>query len=1512
MKTIQKALVFTLCFLLALPANLLFAAPQGGKVVAGQAQIEKSGATTSINQSSNRAIVNWNTFDIGKNELVNHQMPNQNSAALHRVVGGQGASQLEGQLKSNGNIFLVNPKGVVIHNGAKIDTGGFVASTADIANEDFMQGNYAFTKAGHPGAAIINKGNISVRDQGLTALVAPAVRNEGIIGARLGKVALASTDTYKLDFHGDDLINFTVQNEMVDGLYSTTGTPLGVENTGEIKAEGGVVLLTAKQLDDVVTSVVNNSGVVDVASAEIKGGKIVFKGYGNTDVVNTGTVTASSEKGDGGSIRMATDAKVSVSGTVEAKGAEKGGFIDISGKKETKLIKAKVSTEAKEMGRIRLGGEFQGGKDLGTVNAEMKENFVERFADKAVLASTEKLEMDAESEVVAGGNGTLIAWSEGETNLAGKVSAKYLETSGKALSVLHDPVVAKGGVWLIDPAIVNIINSGSNNITSNQINAAWLGNYIDTQGDVYITASSHIQVANNITSYNNTGWLTLQAPTIELEQGVRIEGLRHVVFWASDSFAMYDFSSISASSEIEISAASKVRICKSTILESDVLGIGADEAIRVEGGAQLKGNKRIHLYTSPIDVGGGSVNMITLGTGVGAEVSLISAGEIRIEAKDVTLSGATIRGGDIWIAREINYAGPGQWSVSRSADSINFYTGVEVDANYHVIRDIRPEIVADLTGTTVEGVASANRIYLHSQYYDSDAHNGLPLIKGRVVTFDGVDKKTMVIFPAASQNNAVIQASDAIVFKNGQYTLDSFTVETKSVYWDNTAILHGTQNHNNAHIFGVEAIYHDNRQTDAWPFSYVRLWGPDGKVFVPGGSVIPPDPKDPDPNDPNWTVEERRKNEMKLIMFLTIVDKNTSYNATDFSTIENDYYNIIMAHAQNDFASGYDLGLLYMNNHTQSFMTTAQNELRKAYTDYTLTLTQSEINLVQQTGYMRAYLQLANQQYNTNWSFAELKGAYELAFANRQGSLDILARLRILNPTYSGPMDAVVSVYTQLRNDMIALVKAYNGQDYTNASDSSLKTAHDQAESEVKNFIATWLGAASVPSGTTDLINAYSRAKATRDAWLEAEAKRAEEERLAAEAKRLEEEKKKNDADGNIDTIDKSKDDTGSESNPSTDAKSDDPNSDNQTWRWVYDDIVMGIPTGGYEPSLLEMVLLEERLRVLGAYDGVTTANYSEMVKKYNTLLGASPELAGAVRQSDERVYARAAEINAEEQVEEKRLADQRKREKILDGEAFKKSLSNINKSGSDGFISSEYASIVMPYTRYADAAYGNDSIIPSNAIKLQSASYSSGFQASAYYDPDLNQIIISYAGTNEFRDIGSADAGIMIGNVTSTQWQEAFLFYNELFKNPDFNYHLDNNYAEIILTGHSLGGGLAQVVGAVTGNQTFAFNPAEVPPALIGKGPESFSLNPFIFVTDLVAWASAKYVGNIPLHPLSPGESSNIHIIRSNKDVVSYGVTKSIHLTDDIINVSNAGLHSLESLIAALENKSGLSGSAK
>src|SRR3954452_138381 len=131
--------------LLPLGIGYAFAGPQGPVVVGGSANISNPGtANVTIQQNSQSAIINWRTFNIGAGETTTFQQPNSNSVALNRVTGGEGPSQIFGSLNANGKVFIVNRDGIFFGPTATINTSGFLATTSDIKNSDFMAGKYNF------------------------------------------------------------------------------------------------------------------------------------------------------------------------------------------------------------------------------------------------------------------------------------------------------------------------------------------------------------------------------------------------------------------------------------------------------------------------------------------------------------------------------------------------------------------------------------------------------------------------------------------------------------------------------------------------------------------------------------------------------------------------------------------------------------------------------------------------------------------------------------------------------------------------------------------------------------------------------------------------------------------------------------------------------------------------------------------------------------------------------------------------------------------------------------------------------------------------------------------------------------------------------------------------------------------------------------------------------------------------------------------------------------------------
>jgi filamentous hemagglutinin family protein len=246
------------------------ARPTGGAVSAGQASISTTSAKTLITQSSENAAINWQSYNVGAAQTVQYKQPNASSVTLNRVVGAN-PSQIAGHILANGQIVLVNQSGVVFSKGAQVDTAGLVVSTAGITDKNFMNGKLVFDQGGHLGASISNAGNITIRQAGLAALVAPQVANSGTITARLGRVILGAAETHTLDLYGDGLVALNVTGQVTKASVRGQQVTALVTNSGTILAPGGTVVLSASAVDGVVTNLVEAGGKIAAPSAEVTG-----------------------------------------------------------------------------------------------------------------------------------------------------------------------------------------------------------------------------------------------------------------------------------------------------------------------------------------------------------------------------------------------------------------------------------------------------------------------------------------------------------------------------------------------------------------------------------------------------------------------------------------------------------------------------------------------------------------------------------------------------------------------------------------------------------------------------------------------------------------------------------------------------------------------------------------------------------------------------------------------------------------------------------------------------------------------------------------------------------------------------------------------------------------------------------------------------------------------------------------------------------------------------------------
>jgi filamentous hemagglutinin family protein len=276
-----------------LPVSVMAQSPVvgSGGVTTGRATISQSGNTTNVNQSTQAAAINWQSFSVGSNSVVNFNQPGSTSVTLNRVIGTE-SSVIEGVLNANGHVFLLNGNGILMTKGSSINTAGFVASALDISDDDFKKGNYVFKANGSTGS-VVNLGTITAKDGGYVALLGNRVSNQGVIVATKGTVAMAAGDQVTLNFNGNSLVGVTVDKGALNAL---------VENKQAIYADGGKVILTAKAADDLLTAQVNNSGLIQARTVDDLTGDIQLLADGGTVHVS-GTLDASAPiSGDGGHI----------------------------------------------------------------------------------------------------------------------------------------------------------------------------------------------------------------------------------------------------------------------------------------------------------------------------------------------------------------------------------------------------------------------------------------------------------------------------------------------------------------------------------------------------------------------------------------------------------------------------------------------------------------------------------------------------------------------------------------------------------------------------------------------------------------------------------------------------------------------------------------------------------------------------------------------------------------------------------------------------------------------------------------------------------------------------------------------------------------------------------------------------------------------------------------------------------------------------------------------------------
>ena len=493
----------------------------------GQTSVKQtSPSLLTIDQSSQRAGIDWTSFSIGASERVQINQPGTSAVLLNRVVGND-PSNILGSLQSNGTVWLINPRGIVFGNNSRVDVGGLLASTLSITGQDLASGRVLLGNSSGGAGAIVSDGVITAGAAGVV-LVAPQLSVNGTIAAP--RVGLAAATDVQVNVEGDGLIFFNMRN---DGSL-----PTRLNLLGKVLADGGSAEVRAAARAGFADTVLNLEGIVQARSIGQRNGSIVIDGGSSGITLVSGKLDASgSTAGErGGDIRVLGD-RVGLFGnaTIDASGAAGGGT-------------------------VLVGGALHGAGDVHT-------------ASQTVVGANARINASATDN---GNGGQVVVWSNGATAFRGSIEARgganggdggFVETSGKqtlAFSGQVDTRAPRGvmGTLLLDPTDITIStdartstmtadNSGtftdSNTLaTTSNLNTGTLQTLLSSSNvkvDANASAGS-VDGGGSITVTNAISWasannLTLNATTtIDINAGITNTGTGGLKLWAGGAVTL--------------------------------------------------------------------------------------------------------------------------------------------------------------------------------------------------------------------------------------------------------------------------------------------------------------------------------------------------------------------------------------------------------------------------------------------------------------------------------------------------------------------------------------------------------------------------------------------------------------------------------------------------------------------------------------------------------------------------------------------------------------------------------------------------------------------------------------------------------------------------------------------------------------------------------------------------------------------------------------------------------------
>jgi len=449
-KSLQKSKPFSTLLFLFAGLTLLQANPTGGSVASGSASISGTGTSSvTINQASNIAIINWNSFSIGQGELTTFLQPSRSSAVLNRVTGG-GISSIDGTLNANGQVFLINGNGIFVGKSGVVNTAGFTASTEDISNNDFLSGKYQFS--GDSTAGVQNLGTINALG-GDIYLIGHTVDNEGALNAASGTVGLAAAQSVLIQQSGSEHVFVEPSPTAVSDPTATAVTNNGAITAAaaELRAANGNMYALA----------INNGGTIRATTVANQGGHVFLTSDSGT-IVNTGSVdvSATAAQGAGGQVTLKTSGTVVNHGQIIAHGGQggTGGTVDLSGGVVDFAGGVNLTTPGGTTGNllldpssITIDNNTNANGTITTTGTTTTYTPAPNFVGSELFTGTLEAQLAIANVIVNGVNNVTVAnaitWGDATASTSGMEFANSLTLQ----------TTAKGGTIVIDAPITGLV-----------------------------------------------------------------------------------------------------------------------------------------------------------------------------------------------------------------------------------------------------------------------------------------------------------------------------------------------------------------------------------------------------------------------------------------------------------------------------------------------------------------------------------------------------------------------------------------------------------------------------------------------------------------------------------------------------------------------------------------------------------------------------------------------------------------------------------------------------------------------------------------------------------------------------------------------------------------------------------------------------------------------------------------------------------------------------------------------